>query len=76
MNLAKDIEDKREGFYRCVANKRKSRDNAGPLQQETGDLTATGKEKGEVPNEFYISVFNRKCSSRTADVGNQLKIRN
>lgn len=35
----KDIEDKREGFCRCVANKRKSRDNAGALQKETGDLT-------------------------------------
>ncbi|TRZ25702.1 hypothetical protein HGM15179_001421 [Zosterops borbonicus] len=75
-NLAKDIEDKRKSFYRYVASKRRFRDNADPLQQETGELTALDKEKDEVLNDFYISVFNRKSSSHTTQTEKKLKYRN
>lgn len=75
MSQHRDSKDSRKRFHRYVANKIKSRDNVGPLQQETGDLSALDKEKDEVLNEFCISVFNRKFSSHTTQAENKLKFR-
>jgi len=40
----------------------------GPLRKEAGDLVTRDVEKDEVLNDFFASVFNRKCSSHTAQV--------
>jgi len=40
----------------------------GPLRKEAGDLVTWDMEKTEVLNDFLISVFNSKCSSRTAQI--------
>ncbi|RMC17967.1 hypothetical protein DUI87_04841 [Hirundo rustica rustica] len=48
----------------------------GLLQQETGDLTDLDMEKDEILNEFYTSVFNRKCSSNPTQTEKKLKFTN
>jgi len=40
----------------------------GPLWKETGDLVTWDREKAEVLNEFFASVFTGKCSSHTIQV--------
>ena len=37
-NLAGDVKGYKKSFYRYVSGKRKTRENVGPLQKETGDL--------------------------------------
>jgi len=50
-------------FYRYVSDKRKARENVGPLWKEMGDLVTWDMEK--VLNEVFASVFTSKCSSHT-----------
>ncbi|KFV09134.1 hypothetical protein N340_03481, partial [Tauraco erythrolophus] len=66
LNLARDIKGNKKNFYRYVSDKKRSRENVGPLQKETGDLATQDMEKAEVVNEFFSSVFSGKRSSCTA----------
>ncbi|GAB0182061.1 mitochondrial enolase superfamily member 1 [Grus japonensis] len=68
LNLARDIKDNKKSFYRCVSEKRRTRENVGPLQNETGDLVTQDMEKAEVLNNFFASAFTGKCLSHTAQV--------
>ncbi|GAB0190944.1 hypothetical protein GRJ2_001559700 [Grus japonensis] len=38
LNLARDIKGNKKSFYRYISDKRKTRENVGPLRKETGDL--------------------------------------
>ncbi|KFW65086.1 hypothetical protein AS28_14346, partial [Pygoscelis adeliae] len=66
LNLAGDIKGNKKGFYRYVGDKRKIRENVGPLQREMGDLVTRDMGKAEVFNDFFASVFTSKCLSLTA----------
>ncbi|GAB0189098.1 mitochondrial enolase superfamily member 1 [Grus japonensis] len=68
ISLARDVKDNKKSFYRYVSDKRKARENVGPLQNETGDLVTQNMEKAEVLNDFFASVFTGKCLSHTAQV--------
>ncbi|GAB0208866.1 mitochondrial enolase superfamily member 1 [Grus japonensis] len=68
ISLARDVKDNKKSFYRYVSEKRRTRENVGPLQNETGDLFTQDMEKAEVLNDFFASVFTSKCSSHTAQV--------
>ncbi|KAK4814166.1 hypothetical protein QYF61_009984 [Mycteria americana] len=68
LNLARDVKGNKKTFYRYVGNKRKTRENVGPLWKEAGDLVTQDMEKAEVLNDFFASVFTGKCSSHTAQV--------
>ncbi|GAB0208424.1 mitochondrial enolase superfamily member 1 [Grus japonensis] len=68
LNLARDVKDKKKGFYRYVSEKRRTRENVGPLWNETGDLVTQDMEKAEVLNDFFASVFTGNCLSHTAQV--------
>ncbi|GAB0209810.1 mitochondrial enolase superfamily member 1 [Grus japonensis] len=68
LNLARDVKDNKKSFYRYVSEKRRTRENVGPLQNETGDLVTQDMEKAEVLNDFFASVFTSKCLSHTAQV--------
>ncbi|KAK4807184.1 hypothetical protein QYF61_024304 [Mycteria americana] len=68
LNLARDVKGNKKSFYRYVGDKRKTRENVGPLRKETGDLVTWDMEKAEVLNDFFASVFTGKCSSHTAQV--------
>ncbi|GAB0181339.1 mitochondrial enolase superfamily member 1 [Grus japonensis] len=67
ISLARDVKDNKKSFYRYVSDKRRTRENVGPLQNETGDLV-TQDMKAEVLNDFFASVFSGKCLSHTAQV--------
>ncbi|GAB0206749.1 hypothetical protein GRJ2_003140500 [Grus japonensis] len=68
ISLARDVKDNKKSFYRYVSEKRRMRENVGPLWNETGDLVTQDMEKAEVLNDFFASVFTSKCSSHTAQV--------
>ncbi|GAB0209884.1 hypothetical protein GRJ2_003454100 [Grus japonensis] len=68
LNLAKEVKDKKKSFYRYVSEKRRTRENVGPLRNETGDLVTQDMEKAEVLNDFFASVFTGNCLSHTAQV--------
>ncbi|KFW77528.1 hypothetical protein N336_11811, partial [Phalacrocorax carbo] len=68
IKLARDVKGNKKSFYRCISDKRKTRENVGPLQKETGDLVTQDTEKVEVVNYFFASVFTSKCSSHTTQV--------
>ncbi|GAB0192613.1 mitochondrial enolase superfamily member 1 [Grus japonensis] len=68
ISLARDVKDNKKSFYRHVSDKRRMRENVGPLQNETGDLVTQDMEKAEVLNDFFASVFTGKCLSHTAQV--------
>ncbi|GAB0182175.1 mitochondrial enolase superfamily member 1 [Grus japonensis] len=67
ISLAREVKDKKS-FYRCVSDKRRTRENGGPLRNETGDLVTQDMEKAEVLNDFFASVFTGKSLSHTAQV--------
>ncbi|GAB0185088.1 mitochondrial enolase superfamily member 1 [Grus japonensis] len=58
----------KKSFYRDVGDKRKTRENMGPLWKEMGDLVTWDMEKAEVLNDFFTSVFTSRCSSHTTQV--------
>ncbi|GAB0178261.1 cAMP-dependent protein kinase inhibitor alpha [Grus japonensis] len=66
INLARDVKDNKKSFYRYVSDKRRTRENMGPLQNETGDLVTQDMEKAEVLSDFFASVFTGKSLSHTA----------
>ncbi|GAB0179938.1 mitochondrial enolase superfamily member 1 [Grus japonensis] len=68
LNLARDVKGNKKSFYRYVSDKRKTSEYVGPLWKETRDLVTQDMEKAEVLNDFFASVFTRKCSSHTAQV--------
>ncbi|GAB0207216.1 mitochondrial enolase superfamily member 1 [Grus japonensis] len=68
ISLARDVKDNKKSFYRYVSEKRRTRENVGPLQNETGDLVTQDMEKAEVLNDFFASVFTGKGSSHAAQV--------
>ncbi|KFW61557.1 hypothetical protein AS28_01374, partial [Pygoscelis adeliae] len=57
LDLASDVKGNKKRFYRYVRDKRKTKENVGPLQNETGDLVTRDTEKVEVLNDFFASVF-------------------
>lgn len=68
LSLTTNVKDNMKGFYRYVANKRKTRDNVSPLLKENGNLATLDMEKVEVLNNVYASVFNSKCSNHATQV--------
>ncbi|GAB0209907.1 hypothetical protein GRJ2_003456400 [Grus japonensis] len=68
ISLPRDIEGNKKSFYRYVSDKRRMRENVGPLRNETGDLVTQDMEKAEVLNDFFASVFTGKSLSHTAQV--------
>ncbi|KFV03471.1 hypothetical protein N340_12087, partial [Tauraco erythrolophus] len=68
LNLARDIKGNKKNFYRYVSDKKRPRENVGPLRKEMGDLATRDIEKAEVLNDFFASVFTGKSSSCTAQV--------
>ncbi|GAB0199287.1 mitochondrial enolase superfamily member 1 [Grus japonensis] len=68
ISLAGDVKDNKKSFYRYVSDKRRTRENVGPLRNETGDLVPQDMEKAEVLSDFFASVFTGKCLSHAAQV--------
>ena len=60
LNLARDVKDKKKGFYEYIGDKTKSRENVGSLLNKAGDLVTHDMEKVEVPNAAFASAFASK----------------
>ncbi|KFW09032.1 hypothetical protein N327_00801, partial [Fulmarus glacialis] len=57
LHLAGDVKGNKKSFYRYIGDKRKARENVGPLRNKTGDLVTRDMGKVEVLNDFFASVF-------------------
>ncbi|KFV07108.1 hypothetical protein N340_03742, partial [Tauraco erythrolophus] len=68
LNLARDIKGSKKDFYRYFSDKKRSRENVGPLRKEMGDLATQDMEKAEVLNDIFASVFPGKTSSGMTQV--------
>lgn len=54
LNLSRDIKGNKESFCRYVGDERKkTREKAGPLQKEIGELVTWDMEKAEVLSNFF-----------------------
>ncbi|KGL96755.1 hypothetical protein N301_11125, partial [Charadrius vociferus] len=66
LNLSRDIKTNKKSFYKYVSKKRKTREAVGPLQKETEELVTRDRDRAEVLNDFFASVFTGKDCSHTA----------
>ncbi|CAM4662215.1 unnamed protein product [Lepidochelys kempii] len=69
LQQAKNVKSNKNGFFRCVGNKKKAKESVGPLLNEGGNLVTEDVEKANVLNAFFASVFTNKVSSQTAALG-------
>ena len=60
LNLARDVQDKKKGFFNYISSKRKARDNVGPLLNEESVLVTDDAEKAELLNAATASVLSAK----------------
>ncbi|PKU35770.1 rna-directed dna polymerase from mobile element jockey-like [Limosa lapponica baueri] len=67
VNLARDVKVNRKGFFKYIGGKRKTRENVGPLLNETGAMVTEDAEKPELLNAFFASVFATQ-ESQTSEV--------
>jgi len=59
-SLSRDVKGSKKSFYRYISDKRKTRDNVGPLRMETRDLVTCNMEKAEVRNGFFCFSLHRQ----------------
>lgn len=58
MKLIRTVGNNKKSFCKCTNGKRQCKNNIGPLQNEDRHLTDNDKDKAEVFNIFFASVFN------------------
>ncbi|GAB0203414.1 mitochondrial enolase superfamily member 1 [Grus japonensis] len=62
LKLARDVKDKKKGFFKYISSKRKTRENVGLLLNEVGALISEDAEKAELLNATFASVFAAQAS--------------
>ena len=62
LNLAAGVKGNKKLFYKYINSKRRTRENLHSLLDEAGNVTTEDKEKTDVLNAFFTSVFKRQTS--------------
>ncbi|PKU45837.1 glycerol kinase [Limosa lapponica baueri] len=62
LKLARDVKVNKKGFFKSIGGKRKTRENVGPLLNETGAMVTEDAEKAELLNALFASVFTAQAS--------------
>ncbi|KFR08762.1 hypothetical protein Y956_01152, partial [Nipponia nippon] len=65
LNLARDTKNNK-GFYRYVNQKRKVKESIPPLMSKSCKVVTTDREKAEVVNNFFASVFTGSLAPHTS----------
>jgi len=60
LNLARDVKDNKQGFFKYISKKRMSREKVGPLLNGVGALVRENTEKTELLNAAFASVFSAR----------------
>ena len=60
LSLATRAKENRKCFYKHINSKRKARENVHPLLDAEGSLVSRDRDKAEVLDAFFASVFNNK----------------
>ena len=66
--FCKGSKKNKKGFYRYVNQKRKAQDVVPLLVSNKGRLVTVDKEKAEVFNNFFASIFTCNCSTLSPQV--------
>lgn len=61
-NLAAAVKDNKKCFYKHIDKKRRAKENVHSLLSAERDIVTKNEAKVEVPNTFFISVFNSKAN--------------
>ena len=62
LNLAAGIKGNKKLFYKYINSKRRTRENLCSLLDEAGNVTTEDKEKADILNAFFTSVFTSQTS--------------
>lgn len=65
LRIARGAKENKKRFYRHLNQKRKVQDVVYPLVSDRGKLVTKDKEKSEVLNNIFSSVFSDNCSSQS-----------
>lgn len=66
LKLASDARNTKKGFYGCVNQKRRDKEDVPPLINKAGKLVMTDEEKADVLNNIFVSFFEGNISSHTS----------
>ena len=67
-NICLNVKDKPKVLWSYIKSKSKTRDKICDLMQEDGELTSYNKEKAEVLNKFFSSVFTRENTENVPEM--------
>jgi len=68
LNLVRDVQNNKKGFFNYTSSKRKARDNVGRLLNEACVLVTEDAEKADLLNAFFASVFSAKTGPQESQV--------
>jgi len=72
--LAVGVKENKKLFYKCISSKRRTKESFHPLLDAAESMTTEDKEKVEVLNVFFTSVFKSHTSYHWGTLPPDLKV--
>jgi hypothetical protein len=69
--LAEEVKQNPKAFWKYVSSKTKSRSGVSDLERGDGSMTTSNKDKAEVLNQFFSSVFTREDIDNVPSLGDR-----